>query len=91
MDSGKIKLNTDDSFIAGHDKASFGGFKDDQGRWMMAYNGRVGNMKINNDALWSIHKDLLLTNDKNWEKLIIETYSKVVMDLIGNNEELEHL
>ncbi|KAM7527585.1 hypothetical protein LguiB_030995 [Lonicera macranthoides] len=76
----------------GQDKASFDGlFKDDQGRsWLMGNNGRVRNMKINNAELWSIHKGLLITRDKNWENHIVEMDSKVVMDLIGKNEELEH-
>ena len=55
-------MNTDGSFTVGQDKASFGElFRDDQGRWLIGYNGQVENMKI----LWSIHKGLLLAKDNN--------------------------
>ena len=42
----------------------------------MGYNGRVGNMKINNAELRSIYKGLLLAKDNNWENLIVETNLK---------------
>ena len=70
---GKIKLNTDGSFIAGQNKASFGGVsRDGLGRWMLGYNGRIGCMKINGAEILSICKGLVIAKENNWNNLIVE-------------------
>ena len=59
------RSNTDASVRMDQGKAYFGGIaRDDAGKWMLGYYAFIGNTKITEAELWSIHQGLKIPKDK---------------------------
>ena len=80
--AGRIKINTDGSFVD-YGWASFGGVaRDDQGKWLEGFCGRIGPSSLLKADLWGIRNGLQHSKERDWRKDIIETDSQVTLDLI---------
>ncbi|CAN4097147.1 unnamed protein product [Withania somnifera] len=84
--SGFIKINTDGSFMPNSGLAGYGGVaRDDQGRWLGGYFGRLGMVATSclTAELWAIHGGLTIAKNYNLKKVIIETDSSHALMLLS--------
>ncbi|GKU89499.1 hypothetical protein SLEP1_g3628 [Rubroshorea leprosula] len=80
---GFIKLNTDGSALGNSDLADAGGvLRDDLGRRILGFSRHVGHITSLVAELWAIRYGLSIALSKGFNKLVLETDSKVAMTLI---------
>lgn len=82
--AGPIKLNTDGSCLGCPGYASFGGLaRNDQGRWIEGFCGRIEMASVLKAKLTGIRYTLKLCRDKGWTNVDIETDSVVAEELVN--------
>ncbi|GLT62320.1 hypothetical protein SLA2020_349680 [Shorea laevis] len=81
--SGFIKLNTDGSALGNPGLAGAGGvFRDELGRWILGFSHHVGHTSSLAAELWAIRDGLSIALSKGFNKIVLETDSKIAMALI---------
>jgi ribonuclease HI len=81
--NGWVKCNTDGAVIAQNHQAGCGGvFRDELGSWMGGFTRMVGNCSVIMAELWGILSALQFVQEKGYQKIVIETDSVTVVDLM---------
>ena len=74
-----------------HEWASFGGVvRNNQGKWMEGFCGRIGQASPLKAELWGIRKGLQLAKERGWKKIITETDSQQPKELIETRDIENH-
>ncbi|MBA0549248.1 hypothetical protein Golob_020293, partial [Gossypium lobatum] len=71
------------------DVAAGGVIRDDQGRWILGFNKRLGQYFVFNVGLWGIIDSLLLLKNRHCDKLLIRMNSREELEYIPKEENLE--
>ncbi|KAF7832314.1 putative ribonuclease H protein At1g65750 family [Senna tora] len=80
---GWIKFNVDGSHCPHTDSSSCGGIaRDNNGTWILGFAHRIGRSNSFQAEAWAVWSALRIAKDRNWPKVIIETDSFVVMQMI---------
>ncbi|MBA0753031.1 hypothetical protein Gogos_021731, partial [Gossypium gossypioides] len=72
---GAVKVDLEDVAVGGV-------IRDDQGRWILGFNKRLGQYFVFNAGLWGIIDGLLLLKNRPCDKLLIRTNSTEVLQAI---------
>lgn len=81
--SGWLKLNTDGSIYSNPTSAAMGGLiRDDHGRWVEGFRGRLPECSITFAELWAVRQGLIQAWERRPPAIIIEMDSEVGMKLI---------
>ncbi|KAK7282403.1 hypothetical protein RIF29_11134 [Crotalaria pallida] len=73
------KVNTDGSFIPDSRDAAYGGvIRDNEGRFILDFAGKLGRCSITHAELWAVWHGVYLALDRGFRKVIIETDSQTL-------------
>ena len=91
LPSGAIKINSDGSTFGEYEWVAYGALaRDDRGRWIEGFCGRIGYATPLQAKLWGIRRAMKLANKKAWSEAIVETDSLIVVNLINKEEVANH-
>ena len=89
--TGRIKVNTDGSFHPQFTMGSIGDLtRDDQGRWIEGFCGRIGYADPLKVEMWAIHHALKLIQERMWNNAIVERDSQLIVQLLSVVTEENH-
>lgn len=84
-----MKLNTDGAAKENPGDVSIGGIlRDEQGKWLARYYGKIGISTSLVAELWSIRSGIAIEKELGFKKLIVESNSRVANDMLKRKYEI---
>ncbi|KAF7800797.1 putative ribonuclease H protein [Senna tora] len=86
-----IKINVDGSYKSNTSSSACGGVaRDHDGNWLFGFSKKIGASSALHAEIWSIWTAMKIAKDKDLPRIIIETDSKLALDLLLKNDDTCH-
>ncbi|WJX23235.1 hypothetical protein P8452_12461 [Trifolium repens] len=81
-----VKLNCDGAYKESLDLAGCGGLiRDSGGQWLIGYARKIGMCDALHAEMWGMYEGLKIARSKGFSHLIVESDSKLLVDMVTNN------
>ncbi|PNX90713.1 ribonuclease H, partial [Trifolium pratense] len=83
---GWVELNCDEAYKESLDLVGCGGLiRDCDGQWRIGYTQKIGTCDALHAEMWGMHEGLKIVRRQSFSHLIVESDSKLLVDMVTNN------